>query len=277
MELSPSVLTTNSGKVKNSFALKLDSGKPLSKRSTQRLAESLARVPGLFWFRSRCSSRSAPPPRPRGGQKGDGLLPFGLSLAALTGRLALLSPHAASCPNLIWRERRTLRRFGPEANLFEDLETLFRVYGESGTGKVRKYLHDEEEAEAHQQEPGTFTPWEEMPPDTDMLFYEGLHGAIVTETVNVAQHADLQQDAARDATHLYPYDMASDGSQRDGLVNSIRSDLRAINFMRCNSLNSLRCSCRLRGAPPFSIWQQFVVRLLLGNPFRCSPTNPNTL
>jgi phosphoribulokinase len=82
-------------------------------------------------------------------------------------------------------------RFGPEANLFEELETLFLVYGESGTGKVHQYLHDEEEAEAHQEEPGTFTPWEEMPPDTDMLFYEGLHGAIVTETVNVAQHADL--------------------------------------------------------------------------------------
>ena len=40
-------------------------------------------------------------------------------------------------------------------------------------------------------EAGTFTPWEEIPSDTDMLFYEGLHGAIVTETVNVAQHADL--------------------------------------------------------------------------------------
>ena len=35
--------------------------------------------------------------------------------------------------------------FGPEANLFEELETLFRVYGEAGTGKVRKYLHEEEE------------------------------------------------------------------------------------------------------------------------------------
>jgi phosphoribulokinase len=79
-------------------------------------------------------------------------------------------------------------RFGPEANLFEELETLFRVYGESGTGKVRKYLHDEEEAEAHQREPGTFTPWEEMPPDTDMLFYAGLHGA---------RHRDRKCRAAR--------------------------------------------------------------------------------
>ena len=82
-------------------------------------------------------------------------------------------------------------RFGPEANLFEELETLFRVYAESGTGKVRIYLHDEQEAAPYKQKTGTFTPWEEIPPDTDILFYEGLHGAIVTETVNVAQHADL--------------------------------------------------------------------------------------
>jgi hypothetical protein len=59
-------------------------------------------------------------------------------------------------------------RFGPEANLFEELETLFRVYGESGKGKVRNYLHDEEEAAPYNQEPGTFTPWQEIPPDTDI-------------------------------------------------------------------------------------------------------------
>jgi phosphoribulokinase len=81
--------------------------------------------------------------------------------------------------------------FGPEANLFEELETLFRVYGESGTGKARRYLHEEEEAATYQQKAGTFTPWEDISSDTDMLFYEGLHGAIVTEKVNVAQYADL--------------------------------------------------------------------------------------
>jgi phosphoribulokinase len=81
--------------------------------------------------------------------------------------------------------------FGPEANLFEEIERLFRGYGESGTGRVRKYLHNEEEAAPYGQRPGTFTPWEEIPPGTDMLFYEGLHGAVVTDTVNVAKHADL--------------------------------------------------------------------------------------
>ncbi|GAA2361312.1 phosphoribulokinase [Saccharopolyspora halophila] len=81
--------------------------------------------------------------------------------------------------------------FGPEANLFEDLETLFRDYGETGTGRVRKYLHDEAEAAPHGQDPGTFTPWGDIAEGTDLLFYEGLHGAVVTEKVDVAQHADL--------------------------------------------------------------------------------------
>jgi len=85
----------------------------------------------------------------------------------------------------------TFSHFGPDANLFEELETLFRAYGESGTGRVRKYLHDEEEAAPYRQEPGTFTPWEDIAPGTDLLFYEGLHGGVVTEKADVAQHADL--------------------------------------------------------------------------------------
>jgi phosphoribulokinase len=86
----------------------------------------------------------------------------------------------------------TFSHFGPEANLFTELQDLFQAYGESGTGKVRRYLHDDKEAEPYEQEPGTFTPWEVIPAGTDMLFYEGLHGAIVTDDANVAQHADLR-------------------------------------------------------------------------------------
>jgi phosphoribulokinase len=81
--------------------------------------------------------------------------------------------------------------FGPQNNLFEELEGLFRGYGESGRGKIRRYLHNDKEAEPFKQEPGTFTDWREIPGDTDLLFYEGLHGAVVTPHVNVAQHADL--------------------------------------------------------------------------------------
>ena len=84
-----------------------------------------------------------------------------------------------------------LCHFSPEANLLTELEALFREYGQHGGGRVRKYLHDAGEARPFGQQPGTFTPWQDIPPGTDMLFYEGLHGAAVTATADVARHADL--------------------------------------------------------------------------------------
>jgi phosphoribulokinase len=81
--------------------------------------------------------------------------------------------------------------FGPEANLLGELEQLFASYGESGTGKFRRYIHDDAEAERFKQDAGTFTPWEDIARDTDLMFYEGLHGAAVTDKVDIARHADL--------------------------------------------------------------------------------------
>lgn len=89
-------------------------------------------------------------------------------------------------------EGRNLSHFGPEGNVFDKLEELFRTYGETGTGKVRKYLHSTEEAEPYAPlQPGEFTPWEDIEPGSDILFYEGLHGGVVTEDVDVAQWVDL--------------------------------------------------------------------------------------
>jgi phosphoribulokinase len=84
-----------------------------------------------------------------------------------------------------------LSHFGPEANLFADVENLFKTYSETGTGQRRYYLHNADEADAFGQEPGTFTPWAEMPADSDLLFYEGLHGGVVTPEVDVAKYPDL--------------------------------------------------------------------------------------
>jgi phosphoribulokinase len=81
--------------------------------------------------------------------------------------------------------------FGPDNNLFGELESLFKSYSETGNGKSRKYLHNAEEAAPYGQEPGTFTPWEPLADKTDMLFYEGLHGAIQTPEHNIAKHPDL--------------------------------------------------------------------------------------
>jgi phosphoribulokinase len=81
--------------------------------------------------------------------------------------------------------------FGPDNNLFEDLEAMFANYARQGTGRHRKYLHDADEAAPYGQAPGTFTAWEDLPGDSDLLFYEGLHGGVVHGEIDVARYPDL--------------------------------------------------------------------------------------
>ena len=90
------------------------------------------------------------------------------------------------------RGNKHFSHFSPETNLFSELEQAFRGYGESGTGTTRHYVHDDAEAKLYGAKPGTFTEWGPFPEGSDLLFYEGLHGAVVTEDVNIAQHADLK-------------------------------------------------------------------------------------
>ena len=88
-------------------------------------------------------------------------------------------------------EGRTLSHFGPEGNLFDKQLELFRSYGESGAGLRRFYVHNEEEAAHRESKPGTFTDWEPIPPDSDLLFYEGLHGGVVVDGMDMAADVDL--------------------------------------------------------------------------------------
>ncbi|CAQ82401.1 MULTISPECIES: phosphoribulokinase [Photorhabdus] len=86
---------------------------------------------------------------------------------------------------------RHISYFGPEANDFGMLEKTMLDYGATGEGRCRKYLHTYDDAVPYNQLPGTFTPWESLPQKTDVLFYEGLHGGVVTPQHNVASHVDL--------------------------------------------------------------------------------------
>ncbi len=81
--------------------------------------------------------------------------------------------------------------FSPDANLLGDLADIFRQFSETGTGKVRKYIHDDGEAAQFGQPPGTFTPWKDMEDGAELLFYEGLHGGYVGDDADVAKHVDL--------------------------------------------------------------------------------------
>ena len=88
-------------------------------------------------------------------------------------------------------EGRNLSHFGPEGNLFDKQLELFQGYGRSGSGECRHYIHDEAEAARFEHKPGTFTPWEAIPPDTDLLFYEGLHGGVMAGEIDMAKEVDL--------------------------------------------------------------------------------------
>ena len=52
--------------------------------------------------------------------------------------------------------------FGPNCNELAELENIFKTYGETGTGRRRFYLHNDQEAAPYGQPPGTFTPWEDF-------------------------------------------------------------------------------------------------------------------
>ena len=88
--------------------------------------------------------------------------------------------------------------FGEDANQFARLEHLFRTYGETGSGQKRYYLHDNDEARRHggrlgiDCNAGEFTPWEDIEADTDLLFYEGLHGLVKTDRVDMTRYVDLK-------------------------------------------------------------------------------------
>jgi len=83
--------------------------------------------------------------------------------------------------------------FGPEANEFEKLAELFKTYGETGGGKRRLYLHSDEEAAPYDGlQPGQFTPWEDIPAGTDLMFYEGLHGSVKNDVVDMPSNVDLK-------------------------------------------------------------------------------------
>ncbi|CAM3319577.1 phosphoribulokinase [Paracoccus nototheniae] len=86
----------------------------------------------------------------------------------------------------------TFSHFSYDANELEKLAEIFRIYGETGRGETRHYVHDEAEAARWGNAPGTFTDWAPFEDGSDLLFYEGLHGAVVNDTVDLAALADLK-------------------------------------------------------------------------------------
>ncbi len=87
---------------------------------------------------------------------------------------------------------RHFSHFSPEANVLDKLQAVFSDYGREGRGETRHYIHDEAEAKLYGATPGTFSDWAELEEGSDLLFYEGLHGCVKTDTVDLAAFADLK-------------------------------------------------------------------------------------
>lgn len=86
----------------------------------------------------------------------------------------------------------TFSHFSLEANDLARLEQVLRDYAQTGTGQTRHYVHDDHEAQTYGTPPGTFTEWTDFQPGSDLLFYEGLHGAVRTQGLDIAGLADLK-------------------------------------------------------------------------------------
>lgn len=80
------------------------------------------------------------------------------------------------------RQGKPISHFGPQANYFDRLEGLFREYARNGTGLMREYIANEEQAQRYQQPVGSYSPWSEVPAESDLLFYEGQHGGCIEAT-----------------------------------------------------------------------------------------------
>ncbi|TAJ78762.1 MAG: phosphoribulokinase [Gallionellaceae bacterium] len=94
----------------------------------------------------------------------------------------------------------TFSHFGPEANHFDKIEGMFKEYGETGMCKRRYYVHSDAEAAEHNKhfgltdlKPGVFTPWEDIETNSDLLFYEGLHGMAKDDKqgIDASKYVDL--------------------------------------------------------------------------------------
>lgn len=126
--------------------------------------------------------------------------------------------------------------FSLEANHVDKLEALFQDYSTTGTGQYREYVHDDDfELTQQGHKPGTFTPWMELPADTDVLFYEGLHGGILTDQVNIASHVDLLIGVAPIVNLEWIQKVHRDtqyrGYSKEAVVNTIVN--RMDDYVRC--------------------------------------------
>ena len=96
-------------------------------------------------------------------------------------------------PRRTKRATRNFSHFSAEANVLEDARGgLRRLRPRRAPAAPATMSMTTRRQSVYGAPPGTFTDWRDVPADSDLLFYEGLHGCVVTDKVNLAKHADLK-------------------------------------------------------------------------------------
>lgn len=123
------------------------------------------------------------------------------------------------------KEGRILSHFGPEGNMLDKLESLFFEYSATGGGKRRYYLHSREHAEAFGQKPGTFTPWADIEPGSDLMIYKGLHGAAIQDDIDLSQYPDLIIGMVPNLNLEWIHRIRRDTSERNYSLKQVRKSI----------------------------------------------------
>jgi phosphoribulokinase len=122
-------------------------------------------------------------------------------------------------------EGRVLGHFGPSGNHLDKLESLFFEYAAIGKGLYRHYLHTPEQAAKYGQAVGTFTAWESMDPDSDLLLYRGLHGAALVDDIDISQYPDLSIGIAPNANLEWMAKIQHETRQREVSLDEVKRGL----------------------------------------------------
>lgn len=118
-----------------------------------------------------------------------------------------------------------LSHFSPAGNHLDKLDSLFLQYSSIGTGESRHYLHTRETAKQFDQQPGTFSPWKQMDPNTDLLLYRGLHGAAIESDIDISQYPDLLIGMVPSVNLEWQRRMHRDSTTRDKTRDEVRQSI----------------------------------------------------
>nr|WP_111300086.1 phosphoribulokinase [Paracoccus saliphilus] len=156
----------------------------------------------------------------------------------------------------------TFSHFSYEANELEKLEDIFRIYGETGSGETRHYVHDDRDAQHWGTAPGTFTDWAPFEENSDVLFYEGLHGAVVNDRVNMAVLADLKIGVVPvinlEWTQKIHRDKASRGYSTEAVTDTILRRMHA--YVHCICPQFTQTDINFQRVPVVDTSNPFIAR-----------------